>query len=176
MRHVAFLRGINVGKAKRVAMADLRTLLESMGYQDVATLLNSGNIVFTAPPKLKGDHAARIEKGIAAKLGVQSKVTVLTAQELAEVVKGNPHLKVGHDHSRLLVAFLAESADRAALKAIAAKAWEPGAFAVTRRAAYLWCPEGILDSPLAVQFGKVLKDQQTSRNWATVLKITALCK
>jgi uncharacterized protein (DUF1697 family) len=53
--HVALLRGINVGKAKRVAMADLRALLEELGYADVRTLLNSGNVVFTAPRAAKGD-------------------------------------------------------------------------------------------------------------------------
>ena len=48
-RHVALLRGINVGKAKRIAMADLKTLMERLGYREVRTLLNSGNVVFTAP-------------------------------------------------------------------------------------------------------------------------------
>jgi len=63
--HVALIRGINVGKAKRVAMADLRALLEKLGYGDVRTLLNSGNIVYTVPAKLRGDSAARIQKACA---------------------------------------------------------------------------------------------------------------
>ena len=49
--HVALLRGINVGTAKRIAMADLRGVMTGLGYSDVRTLLNSGNVVFTAPPR-----------------------------------------------------------------------------------------------------------------------------
>ena len=59
-RHVALLRGINVGKAKRIAMADLRALVADLGYRDVGTLLNSGNVVFTAPGAGPEDAARRI--------------------------------------------------------------------------------------------------------------------
>ena len=68
--HVALLRGINVGKAKRVGMAELRALCESLGYGHVQTLLNSGNIVFSAP-RADPKAAARIEKEIASQLGVR---------------------------------------------------------------------------------------------------------
>ena len=64
-RHVALLRGINVGTAKRVAMADLRALVEGLGYGDVSTLLNSGNVVFTVPAKAaKTSPATRIEQAL----------------------------------------------------------------------------------------------------------------
>src|SRR5688572_11970726 len=101
-RHVALLRGINVGRAKRVAMADLRALVEGLGYGDVRTLLNSGNVVFTVRRAAKSDPASRIEKALAAQLGIASRVTVLTAPELAAVVEQNPLLKVADDPSRLL--------------------------------------------------------------------------
>src|SRR6185503_15578041 len=68
VRYVALLRGVNVGKAKRIAMADLRALFEELGYQDVKTLLNSGNVVFTRPASSKADPAARLEKAIASEL------------------------------------------------------------------------------------------------------------
>ena len=58
--HVALLRGINVGKAKRIAMADLRALVESLGYSDVRTLLNSGNIVFVATAAKARNATVRI--------------------------------------------------------------------------------------------------------------------
>ena len=60
-RQVALIRGINVGRAKRVAMADLRALVEGLGYRDVDTLLNSGNVVFTVPAGMKGTPSSRIE-------------------------------------------------------------------------------------------------------------------
>src|SRR5436190_7614221 len=99
-RQVALLRGINVGRAKRVAMADLRALIEGLGYGDVRTLLNSGNVVFTAPRAAPDNAAARIEKALATDLGVSARVTVLTAQELAEAVAANPLLEVADDFSR----------------------------------------------------------------------------
>ena len=87
--HVALLRGINVGKAKRVAMAQLRALCESLGYGHVQTLLNSGNIVFSAA-RADPRAAARIEKEIAARLGVESRVLVITAGELDAIMAENP--------------------------------------------------------------------------------------
>src|SRR5262245_44497169 len=105
-RQVALLRGINVGRAKRVAMADLRALVEGLGYTDVRTLLNSGNVVFTAARGTPAQAAARIEKALTADLGVSARVTVLTAQELADAVAENPLLKVADNDSRLLVAVL----------------------------------------------------------------------
>src|SRR5207247_1514794 len=88
-RQVALIRGINVGRAKRVAMADLRVLVEGLGYGDVRTLLNSGNVVFTTPRAAPGNAAARIEKALATELGVSARVTVLTAKELADAVSAN---------------------------------------------------------------------------------------
>jgi uncharacterized protein (DUF1697 family) len=70
-RRVALIRGINVGRAKRVAMADLIALVESLGYQDVRTLLNGGNIVFTAPGAITR-AAVRIENELASRLGVSA--------------------------------------------------------------------------------------------------------
>ena len=73
-RMVGLIRGINVGRAKRVAMADLRALVEGLGYGDVRTLLNSGNVVFTAPRTTTARAAARIEEGLATQLGVPARV------------------------------------------------------------------------------------------------------
>ena len=69
-RYVALFRGINVGKAKRIAMADLRELLEGLGHGDVSTLLNSGNALFSAPAAPVDKLAARIHAAVARQLGV----------------------------------------------------------------------------------------------------------
>jgi uncharacterized protein (DUF1697 family) len=174
-RHIAFFRGINVGKAKRVAMADLRALVEGLGYRDVRTLLNSGNVVFSAGANA-GAAATRIEKALAEKLGVTALVTVITAAELADIIDGNPLLKVADNHSRFLVAVLRDPTDRSKLEPLAKNNWAKERFALGSRVAYLWCPDGILESPLAVAVGKALKDAVTSRNWATMLKLHALAR
>src|SRR5215470_17770352 len=96
-RRAALLRGINVGTAKRVSMADLRRLFEDLGYEDVRTLLNSGNVVFTIPKASSRDHAARVEKAIADRLGLTSRVVVLTKREIAAAVADNPFTSVAHN-------------------------------------------------------------------------------
>jgi uncharacterized protein (DUF1697 family) len=173
-RHVALLRGINVGRAKRIAMADLRALMGKLGYQDVRTLLNSGNVVFTVPRGAHGDAGVRIEQAIVDSIGVKSRVTVLTAIELAGVVKANPLLGIADNPSRLMVSVLADPADRGLLKPLTRQDWAPEALALGTRVSYLWCPRGILESPLATAVAKLLGERVTSRNWATITKLHAL--
>jgi len=173
-RHVALIRGINVGTAKRVAMADLRALVEKLGYRDVRTLLNSGNVVFTVPAGEKGDPGARISEAMARKLNVSARVVALEAAELAAVVKANPLAKVATNPSRYMVAFLADPADRRLLAPLAKQEWAPDSLALGKRVAYIWCASGLLESRAVEAVGRVLKDSVTIRNWATVTKLHAL--
>jgi len=173
-RQVALIRGINVGRAKRVAMADLCALVESLGYGEVRTLLNSGNVVFTSPCAAPGNAAARIERALATELGVSARVTVLTATELAAAVSDNPLLEVATDPSRLLVTVLSDPADRPKLESLLTQDWAPEVLAIGTRVAYLWCAEGILASRLAEAVNRILGDSATARNWATMLKLHAI--
>jgi uncharacterized protein (DUF1697 family) len=172
--HVALIRGINVGRAKRVAMADLRKVVESLGYSDVRTLLNSGNVVFTAPDEAADEVATRIERALAAELGVAARVMVLTAAELAEALAENPLEEVATDPSRLLLAVLRSSAERAKLEPLASQDWRPEALALGRRVAYVWCANGISVSALMEAVGRALGDAVTARNWSTARKLSAL--
>jgi uncharacterized protein (DUF1697 family) len=173
-RLIALMRGINVGRAKRVAMADLRALVEKLGYTNVRTLLNSGNVVFTAPRTTPGAVSAHIEKALAADLGVAARVIVLTAVELFAIVDGNPLLKVADNPSRLLTGFLRDHADQAKLKPLVKEDWSPEALALGPRTVYLWCAQGILESRVAKAVDRAIGDAVTARNWATVLKLNAL--
>ena len=172
-RRVALLRGINVGKAKRIAMADLRALVEGLGYTEVATLLNSGNVVFSVPSPAKGDPGPRIEKAIAATHGFTSRVTVVDAAELAAIVDGNPFAKIAKDPARYLVGVLSDGAE-AKLVPLRKTDWSPDALAIRGRVAYLWCASGLLESALVKEVRRVLKDAYTTRNWSTILKLHAL--
>lgn len=174
-RLIALLRGINVGRAKRVAMADLRKVLSDMGYSDVRTVLNSGNVVFDCNSGDAADSASRIEDALVLKLGVPAKVTVLDAAELAEIVEQNSLKAVASDHSRLLVAVLNRpQEDRDKLEPLARQSWQPEAFALGRYAAYIWCPDGVLASRAAAAMGKELGDAVTSRSWSTISKLHAI--
>jgi uncharacterized protein (DUF1697 family) len=174
-RQVALLRGINVGKAKRVAMADLRALVEELGFTDVKTLLNSGNVVYTAPGTSPEDAAARIEEALRARTGVSSRVTVLTAEEVAEAIDANP-LGPVDDPSRFLVAVLRDPADLARLEPLTREDWGSDELALGRRVAYLWCRGGILESRLPEALQRALGDAATSRNLATMHKLRALAE
>jgi uncharacterized protein (DUF1697 family) len=171
---VALLRGINVGKAKRVAMADLRKLFEGLGYGNVRTLLNSGNVVFSVGKKGRGDDGTRIERAIADQLGVATRVTVLMGKEVVEAVRKNPLSSVADNPSRLLLMVLRDAKAAAQLKPLLKERWAPEALALGKRVAYLWCPDGIIDSRLCTATNRVIGDAGTTRNLATMTKLLAL--
>jgi uncharacterized protein (DUF1697 family) len=173
-RHVALLRGINVGTAKRVAMADLRAIVEGLGYHDVRTLLNSGNVGFFAPAKVRGRPGPRIEQALVDQLGVSARVTVLTAGEVNAAIAENPLAKVTTDPSRLLVAVLRDPADRPRLEPLVKQDWGPDVLALGTRVAYLGCARGILESRLLEVVSRALGDGVTTRNWGTILKLGGL--
>lgn len=173
-QQVAFIRGINVGTAKRVAMKDLQALVTSLGYRDVRTLLNSGNVLFTVPASFQSDAAARIHEGLKSQLGVTASVIVMTAEELAEIIAENPLASIADHPSRSLVAFVPKAEDLSNLASLAAKDWAPEAVAIGRRAVYLWCAESVHQSKLLQAVDRALSKAATTRNWFTVLKLGAL--
>lgn len=173
-RQVAVLRGVNVGRAKRVAMAELREVFESLGYQDVRTLLNSGNLAFTSTRAVSPAAAARIERAITAQLLVITRVTLLEAEELGVIIAENSLFQKTRNPSHLLVAILADPADRPKLRSLLAQDWNDEAIAVGTHAAYLWCPGGIHTSALWKAAGRLLGDGITTRNWTTIMKLYTL--
>jgi uncharacterized protein (DUF1697 family) len=172
--HIALLRGINVGKAKRIAMADLRELAEGLGYRDVKTILNSGNIVYVADRGSAEQSAARIEKALLTNVGLSSRITGLTAQELDEIIADNPLPDAIGSPSRFLIAITSEPSVLAALGPLRKHNWGGEVLAVGKRAAYMWCPEGILGGSLVEAVGRALGDNVTTRNWATCNRIAAV--
>ena len=171
---VALLRGVNVGKAKRVPMAELRALLSSLGYTGVATLLNSGNAVFRASRGTPVKHAEDIAAAILTKLNVEVPVIVKSAGELAAIISNNPIKATTEEHSRFLVAFVQDTKALSSLAVIESLVVPPERFAVGKDAAYLLCAAGILESKAgAALLGKAGKSA-TTRNLATVLKLKAL--
>ncbi|UOD31292.1 DUF1697 domain-containing protein [Massilia violaceinigra] len=174
-RCIALLRGMNVGRAKRIAMADLRQLVGELGCTDVRTLLNSGNVVFSLPVRARAKIAARIQDAMVLKLGVVSRVIVLGSDELERVIAANPLLAVATDHARLLVFVFSDPDAPALLAPLAASDWGLEVLSVGEHAAYLWCPAGVLDSKAMAAMTRLLGDGLTSRNWNTLCKLRSLC-
>ena len=171
---VALLRGINVGKAKRIPMVDLRALLLELGYTDVTTLLNSGNVVFNATTGTPIKLASDIANGISKWLKIEVPVIVKSAKDLSAIVSEN--LLAGHapDHSRLLVAFVQDTKALPELAVIEQLVVPPEQFLLGRNAAFLHCPISIIESRAwNALLGKTNRTA-TTRNWATVLKLHTL--
>jgi len=172
-RFVVLLRGVNIGKGSRVPMAEFKLLLESLGYTNVSTILNSGNAVFSSSGRSPGKHASAIGTTLQQKLGVNTPVIVKSAAELSAIIGASPITPPDEDHSRYFVAFAAEEETLLALTPLQALAQAPERFVVSRVAAFLHCPNGILRSKVGeALLGKAGKGV-TTRNWATVLKLSA---
>lgn len=165
--YVALLRGINVGRNKRIAMARLRELLTDLGYGEVRTLLQSGNAVFTSSRRSADAVGAEIEQAIMSELGMGVAVIVRTAEQLRAAVAANPLPAEGRDPSRLMVLFLSGVPEESAIPEPADAT--PEEWHVNGREIYLWCPDGVLESALVQLFtDRQLRVQVTTRNWRTV--------
>jgi uncharacterized protein (DUF1697 family) len=166
-RQIALLRGVNVGGNKRVEMARLRALLEELGYRDVVTYVNSGNVVFTGPRRSE----RQLEAAIAKTFGFEVPVVLRTRDELADIVQANPLREIATDPAKHLVVFCAAEASTELDPADFA----PETFEVRGREVYLWAPGGIGTSELAKRLAtRSLGGKSTARNWRTVEKLLAL--
>ena len=172
--YVALLRGINLGSQKRVSMADLRALFEDLGAQDVATYLQSGNVVFGSPDRAERLTGA-IERRIRRELGLSVTVLVLTRAQLARVLGGNPFAQAGKPPATLHVTFLADKPPRGKVSKLDSEHGRPDEFRVVGRHVYLHCPNGYGKSKLTnAYFEQQLGVAATTRNWKTVTKLGEL--
>lgn len=172
---ISLLRGINSGRAKRVAMADLRALVEGLGFSNVRTILNTGNVIFEAARPNATKIASVFEAAIQKKFGFPVPVIVITASDLDSIVAGNPLSRAVKDPSKFLVAFVSKATVLGKAKSLLKGSWAPEALAIGDKSAYLWCAEGILESKLVPAFSRVTENAVTTRNWSTVLKLQAAC-
>ena len=172
-RYVALLRGINVGRNKRVAMADLRQLLTGLGYADIRTHLQSGNAVFEAAGQTAGKVAGDIERAILDRFGFEVKVLVRTRGELAAVVAANT--LPTRDGAKLHVAFLDAAPAKASLAGVDPADYEPEQFQIGKRELYLGCANGVIESKILKELSeKRLQRVMTARNWNTVNRLLEL--
>jgi uncharacterized protein (DUF1697 family) len=174
-RYAVLLRGINVGRAKRVAMAELRALLEDSGYTAVRTHLNSGNVVLTGEDADPVEHAERIEGAIRERLAMEVRCAVLTAEELQAVVDGHPFDGVADNGSRMMAHVYVRPIDPALVAGHPPVPQDPERARVGDRAVYQWCPDGLMAAPDIGPYIKgTLRTDVTARNWNTITKLAEL--
>jgi uncharacterized protein (DUF1697 family) len=155
-------------------MPKLRALLEDAGFGDVATHLQSGNVVVSTPKQAEAVRR-EVERLIAEMLGLEIDVVVRSRAQLARVVERDPFRDVATDPKRYQVSFLAASAPPGLTQKLAAAAAEQERFAVHGREIYAWHPAGVARSKLwALLAGRQLGVTATARNWTTVTKLLEL--
>ncbi|MGA3183501.1 MAG: DUF1697 domain-containing protein [Candidatus Dormibacteria bacterium] len=173
-RCAILLRGINIGPNNRIPMAELRSLLTQDGFADVATYLQSGNVVLSSTGS--PDAAARrCESLIAQHFGLQIGSVVRTHGELEAVMRADPLPEAAANPKGYQVTFLASAPDPSLTSRLAAVATPAERFAVIGREIYAWHPEGIARSRLATLLaGRALTGTATARNWITVTALLSL--
>jgi uncharacterized protein (DUF1697 family) len=167
-RHIVLLRGINLGAAHRVPMQELRDRLEAAGYRDVATLLQSGNVVLAAdvpPSTLAAELPSRLREWF----GFDIPVVVRSRDEMAGVVADDPFAGRSLDPRLYQVSFLSAVPEPGRLRTLQQAVADPEELVAVGREIYTWHPNGIARSVLAKQISaKKLGVEVTARNWRTV--------
>ena len=173
---VALLRAVNVGGNAIVPMAALRDLFDELGFTNVRTLLQSGNVVFDAGRAAPAALCKKIEAAIHKRFGHDVRVVVRTPEDLRDVVTRNPFPAAARDDpSRLLVTFLAEAPAAAAVKALAGWKHATEPHKVDGRELYIHYRNGAGTSKFAgPTIEKTLGTTGTARNWNTINKLIAL--
>jgi uncharacterized protein (DUF1697 family) len=175
--YVALLRGINVGGNKMVAMAELRELLGAMGFADVTTLLQSGNVVLRASTKSAAKLEGLLEAEIEKHLKVNVDFHVRTSGEWQAIVDANPFAaEAKADPSHLLVTCFKRPLDHANVTALQAAITGREKLRADGRQLYMVFPDGIGTSKALTLVDKKLNAKGTGRNWNTVLKLAELCR
>ncbi len=168
------LRGINVGGNNKLAMSDLKSLLSDLGYEDVTTILNSGNaVVETSDSPAKAQ--SRVADAIASTLKLKIEVMARTHKELAAVVKADPLGALVTNPSHYAVAFLHKAPPKNALDSLDPAAYAPECWKLIGRELFIWYANGQAKTKLVGGFWeKQLKMPATARNWNTVVKLRDL--
>jgi len=170
--YAALLRGINVGGKHTLPMKQLIEMFSEAKCVNVRTYIQSGNVIFTASPKVVKALPVLVGKKIEERFGFSAPVVLRSREELAATVRNNPYLKKGLPETTLHVYFLADMPSAAAVKGLDPQRSAPDAFHVLGREIYLHLPNGMGRTKLTNgYFDLKLSTIATARNWATVLKL-----
>jgi uncharacterized protein (DUF1697 family) len=175
--YIALLRGINVSGAKTIKMEELRLTFQKLGFENVTTYIQSGNVVFTASETATSQLAAKIAEAIKTDFGFDVPVVVLTAAELQTIAKNNPLNDGTRDEAFLHVTFLAENPAAFNLSDIEAKKQGNEEIVISGKVVYLYCPHGYGKTKLTNTFlESKLKVPATTRNWKTTCELLRMAE
>ena len=175
--YVALLRGINLGGHKKIKMDELRAALAAMGFDDVKTYIQSGNVVFKAAKISDKALSKKIEATILSKFGHSVSVIIRTAEEIEQLIANNPFLKQPDiDQTKLHVMFLREPPAQSAVQQLETLVLKPDQFRFLAKELYFYLPNGVAESVVMKKpIDRVLAIPTTMRNWRTVNTIQQMC-
>jgi len=175
--YAALLRGINVGGKRKLPMAELRQLMDGLGYDGVRTHLQSGQAVFASDHGDEESLAAELAQAIQQHFGFAVDVIVRDHAYLKAVAEACPFPAAELEAKQLHVTYFSGPVDAERFAEIDRKAYLPEEFRLGDRALYLYAPDGLGRSQLAVHLAKPRINKgliATSRNWNTVVKLVEL--
>ncbi len=172
---ISLLRAVNVGGTGKVPKATLEAIYRILGFEDVRTYIQSGNVVFRTSARGVTPLAGRIETAIEGATGFRPQVILRTADEWRQVIANNPFAgREDIDPAKLLVMFLAaEPAARDWREKLESKRQGEEMHLVGREL-YVYFPAGAGQSKLSGAIERAVKTAATGRNWNTVLKLMEL--
>lgn len=173
---VALFSGINVGGNRIVKMAELRAFFEELGFADVASYIQSGNVVFKADATDATALTATIEAAFETRWGFRSRIMVRDLGWYERLVAENPYPDVADDHKKLHAYTLERAPVPAEIAPLAERNAGPESFEVKGDVLYLHAPEGLGKSKFAEILPRTLKVPGTARNWRTVLTLLEMAR
>ncbi|MDH3268523.1 MAG: DUF1697 domain-containing protein [Ignavibacteria bacterium] len=176
-KFITLLRGINVSGQKKIKMSELQFLFKEMGFREVETYIQSGNVMFSSKEKTIEKIEAKISSGIRNKFGFDVQVIVITPEEIEYILKNNPFVKKKKDTKKLYLTILAKTPLDANIKKMHAVDYSPEEYFIDGKNVYLFVPNGYGKAKLNNNiFENKLKVFGTTRNWKTIRKLSELAK
>lgn len=175
MRWIGLLRGVNVGGRTRVPMAELRTLAAGLGWREVETYIQSGNLVFAADGK-GAALESRLERALSAEMGVETAVMVRSAAEWKGLIAANPFRQASEkEPNRVLIGLSKQPLAAEAGEALQAKAADGERVEAAGGALWFHYPAGVGRSKLSPSLiDRLAGSPVTARNWRTALKLAEM--
>lgn len=177
MKYISLLRGINVSGQKIIRMADLKALYEKLGFQNVLTYIQSGNVIFDSDIKNITELNKKIENAIERKYKFCVPVELRTSREILNIIKNCPFGSVDleQEGTKVLVSFLSATPLKDKLEKAQEYAADSEQIVLKGKEIYLYCPNGYGKSKLSNTFlEKKLGVGATTRNWKSVNKLYEL--
>jgi uncharacterized protein (DUF1697 family) len=176
--YIALLRGINVSRQKKIRMADLKTHLEELGWEDIRTYIQSGNLVFKSADNNPVKIAQKIKQKLLEKYGFEVPILVLEPKELMHIIKNNPFTRDPETvEDRLYVTFLFNTPRTDLVRNLQKSKQSNEHFVFDDNIIFLYYPDGYGRAVMNNNaFEKGLKVAATTRNWKTVNKLYEMTK